>query len=335
MASPTKTQLLNTVYDLLKKRYKLEPRSGKFSLLEAVVYGICHEGSTREQANQAMSRFKDQFFDWNEVRVSALDEIRDVLAGLPDPEARARRIRRFLRQLFRKTYGFNLDPLSKKPQKDAVKQLKEYEAFQSHYVVATVIQQALGGHAIPIDASLRRVLARLRVTDAGLDDEALRGTLERAVPKNKGGDFLDLFQELAHDVCVEGEPDCPRCELRKVCPTGIERLSAKPSKAPKVASPPPPAPSPAPRKPGGKTPPTSPQLLPKATKPAPPAAPDAKAPKPTKDVKASTPAKPTPPAKPEASKGKPSRPAPPSKPAPPAASKPGPAPKTQRRPKSP
>ena len=40
------------------------------------------------------------------------------------------------------------------------------------------------------------------------------------MPKNRGREFADLIEELAHDTCVEGEPDCPRCELRKICPTG-------------------------------------------------------------------------------------------------------------------
>ena len=49
---------------------------------------------------------------------------------------------------------------------------------------------------------------------------ALRGVLERAVPKNRGAEFVDLIEELAHDTCVAGEPDCPRCALRSICPTG-------------------------------------------------------------------------------------------------------------------
>ena len=111
MSTPSKAQLLNEVHALLKKRYKPkpDPSPGRLSVLEGIVYGICHEGTTREQANQALSRFKDDFFDWNEVRVSSVDEIKGMLAGLPDPEDRAYRLRRFLRQLFEKTYGFNLD----------------------------------------------------------------------------------------------------------------------------------------------------------------------------------------------------------------------------------
>ena len=111
MATQSKAQFLNDVHTLLKKRYKPKPDRGdaRLSVLEAVVYGICHEGTTREQANQALSRFKDEFFDWNEVRVSSIEEIQSALAGLPDTEARAQRIRRFLRQLFEKTYGFTLE----------------------------------------------------------------------------------------------------------------------------------------------------------------------------------------------------------------------------------
>ena len=264
MAASSKSQFLTEIHALLKKRYKLEPRPDRLSILEAVIYGICHEGVTREQANQALSRFKDDFFDWNEVRVSSIEEIEGALAGLPDAEARAQRVRRFLRQLFEKTYAFNLEALAKKPQKESVKALEEYDALGSDYVEATVIQEALAGHAIPVDGPIRRGLARLGVAEPDADPAALRASLERAVPKNRGHEFADLMEELTHDTCVEGPPDCPRCELRKDCPTGQARLAElkhaakahpepKPAPAPaKVKAAPAPAPAPAPTK--GKPP---------------------------------------------------------------------------------
>jgi endonuclease-3 len=223
MATQSKAQFLNDVYTLLRRRYKPKPdRDGsRLSVLKAVVYGICHEDTTRENANQALSRFKDEFFDWNEVRVSGIEEIRESLAGIPDPEGRARRIRKFLRQLFNRTYGFNLDALAKKPLKEALKVLQTYEAFSSDYVTATVVQQALGGHAIPIDKDTHRALSRLGITEASIPE--LRAVLERAVPKNRGAEVLDLIEDLANDTCVEGEPECPRCELRKICPYALAR----------------------------------------------------------------------------------------------------------------
>jgi endonuclease III len=217
MATQSKTQLLTNVHTLLKRRYKpkAERDAGRLTVLKAVVYGVCHEDTTREQANQALSRFEDEFFDWNEVRVSSVEEIQEVLAGIPDAEQRAQRIRKFLRQLFNRTYGFSLDALTRKPLKEALKVLQTYEAFSSDFVTATVVQQALGGHAIPVDNSVRRVLERLGFTESSTS--ALRSVLERAIPKNRGVEFVDLLECLANDTCVEGTPDCPRCELRKIC----------------------------------------------------------------------------------------------------------------------
>jgi endonuclease-3 len=247
MATPSKTQFLNEVHTLLKKRYKpkTDRNQTRLTVLESVIYGLCHEGTTREQANQALSRFKDGFFDWNEVRVSTIEEIQEALAGMPETEARAQKIRRFLRQLFERTYGFTLEVLTKKTLKEAIKALQEYEALGSDYVLATVIQQALGGHAIPVDEPARRALQRLGVAEPESDSIALRATLERTVPKNRGNEFIELIEELAHDTCVEGTPDCPRCELRKICPTAQARQDlphptpgAKSSK-PKETKPPP------------------------------------------------------------------------------------------------
>jgi endonuclease-3 len=225
MATQSKAHLLNEVHTLLKKRYKpkADRGNGRFTVLESVIYGLCHEGTTREQANQALSRFKDGFFDWNEVRVSTVEEIQGALAGLPETEGRAQKIRRFLRQLFERTYGFTLETLTKKSLKDAVKSLQEYEALESDYVLATVIQLALGGHAIPVDEPARRALGRLGIAEPDADNASLRSLLERAVPKNRGSEFLDLIEELAHETCVEGIPDCPHCELRKICPTALTR----------------------------------------------------------------------------------------------------------------
>jgi endonuclease-3 len=304
MATQSKSQFLNDIHHHLKRRYKPKPDRdpGRLSILEAVVYGICHEDTTREQANQALSRFKDQFFDWNEVRVSPIAEVRETLVDIPDPEGRAQRIRRFLRQLFAKTYGFTLEPLTKKPLKEALKLLQGYEALSSDYVTATVVQQALGGHAIPVDSSTRRALERLGISEPDLP--ALRSVLERAVPKNRGGEFLELLEELTHDTCVAGVPDCPRCELRKVCPYALasKNEAAAAARAAKIEATR--AGKKAVAKEPVKEPVKEPAKEPSREKPAPPAAkPTAKQPPPAPG-KPPAAAKPTPPpqAKPPAAK---------------------------------
>ncbi len=152
--------------------------------------------------------------------------------------------------------------------KESIKALQEFEALGSEYVLATVIQQALGGHAMPVDRPLRRGLRRLEIIDESTDDASVRALLERAVPKNRGLEFIELMEELTHDTCVEGPPDCPRCELRKICPTGQARMVADKA-ATKAATKVKPAPEP-----------------PKPTAKAKPAVIASQAPEPSKDSKA-------------------------------------------------
>jgi endonuclease-3 len=231
MAQASKTQRIHQLQQSIHRHYKTGSSRPKLSVFESVVYALCLEDSTREGAMQALARFKDHFSDWNEVRVSSLKEIQEVLAGLSDPEGRSDRIRRFLRQLFSRTYGFSLENLAKKPLKEAIKSLKEFDAFASDFVLSSVIQIGLAGHAIPIDKSSYLVLHRLGVVDDGTDPAAVRGLLERAIPKNRGMEFVEELHELAHDVCHIENPDCPRCELRKLCPYGQERLARERSSA--------------------------------------------------------------------------------------------------------
>jgi len=234
MATQSKTQYLTDLQAYLKGRYKpkAEPPVGRLSVIEAVVFGICHEDATREQANQALSRFKDQFLSWNEVRVSPLVEIEETLAGIPDAADRAYRIRRFLRHLFEKTYSFSLDHLTKKPLKEAVKSLQAYGAFQSDYVTATVVQQALGGHAIPIDGLTAKAFERLGLQEA--DIPALRSLIERAIPKNRGAEFVDLLEEMAHDPTFDDDPKRPLWEHGPKPQPSADAASAKPTKTSKT-----------------------------------------------------------------------------------------------------
>jgi endonuclease III len=317
MATQSKAQFLNDVYTLLKKRYKPAPAPPKLTVLEAAIYGICHEGATRIQAEKALQALKTGYFDWNEVRVSSLVELQAVLdkAGIPDAEERAHRLRRFLKQLFEKVYSFNLEPLTKKPLKDSIKALQEFDTLHHDFVLATITRLALSGHAIGIDVPTRRALERLGVAEPGTDNPTLRGALERAVPKNRGTEFVDLIEDLAHDTCVAGEPDCPRCELRKICPSSRTRKPDPASKAAPAAKPGPVAKAAPAAKPAPPPPPTKPAPPPKAE----PAA--KSAPKPPPAAKA----KPTPPSAPAPSKAAATKPAP-AKPAPVAKTVPAPAP---------
>ena len=212
-----KQRLLNQLYQAVRKSPDSEEQP--HPVLDQVIYGLCREDATPEQADRAFEDLRERFFDWNEVRVSSVRELEESFEGMSRPEARAQRLVSFLQEVFETHFSFDLQNLQKKGLKEAAKQLARYEALND-FVIAWVTQRSLGGHAIPVDAMTLRCARRLGLLDDAQDDpEAARASLEHLIPKAKGAQFTDLISTLAGDNC-DDEPACPTCPLAGECPTG-------------------------------------------------------------------------------------------------------------------
>jgi endonuclease-3 len=219
-----KQRLLTHFFGLLKggRQAEQEPRP----VLEQFIYGVCREGANREQADRAYQALREQFFDWNEIRVSSPREVEEALADLPGAEQRAERIISFLQEVFEATFSFDLESLHKKGVKQAAKSLARYTAAND-YIISWVVQHSLGGHAIPLDAPTLRTVRRLGLIDRDQEEaEALRTSLEHLVPKAKGPAFTELASHLGQEYCWEEEPNCTACPLASECPAGQEQAAA-------------------------------------------------------------------------------------------------------------
>ena len=236
-AITNKQQLLTHAQNALKKKFPLpdaesdEPRP----LLEELIYAICREGSTPADADAAYARLRKVFIDWNEIRVSTVQEVGEVLRPLSGPGTRGKRIIGLLQEVFEATYTFDLGELAKKGLKDAARKLRFYKGSVNDYAVAWVVQSTLGGHAIPLDEPTLRVLRRLGVVeDVDPDNlDAVRGSVEHVIAKTRGPEFTDLLSIHAKELCTEKDPHCAACPLKNDCPTGIENTSKKPEPKPK------------------------------------------------------------------------------------------------------
>lgn len=239
-----KQQLLEHVLKTLKKHYDVPAEAEKRPVLEHLVYAIIREGTTRDRADKAFKGLRTQFFDWNEVRVSSPHEIEESLKGVPSAGERAQRIIGVLQYWFELYYNFNMDDLAKKGLKDAARQLarmlgevakggmKEGGRVPvrviegNDFAVASVIQQGLSGHAVPLDAPALRVLRRLGLVEGDSEGlESTRATIEHFVPKAKGNQLSELLAAHAAELCTEERPKCPSCPLLSDCPTGQENVA--------------------------------------------------------------------------------------------------------------
>lgn len=225
-AATNKQQLLTLSLPLLKKKYPGTPGPEKRTVLDEVIFAVLREAATTAQAEAAYTQLTRSFYDWNEMRVSTIQEIADALPGLPGAGDKARRIVGLLQEIFEERYSFDLNDIAKKGLKQGAKQLARYKAGVNDFVVAWVTQRSFAGHAIPLDEPTIRVLRRLGVIEGEIDDlEAARASLEHYIPKAKGPEFTELFIELALAMCTETDPDCPHCPLKADCPTGQEIIA--------------------------------------------------------------------------------------------------------------
>ena len=221
MTSVSRTAQFAKVHKVLKKYYKPSPLNAGRTVLEHLLFACCLEDAHHDAAEEAFAALVHTFFDWNEVRVTSISELSEVMACLPDPRAAANRIKRVLHAIFEATFNFDLEDRRKKNLGPTIEWLEKLDGT-TRFTVAYVVQAALGGHAIPIDAG---TMAVLRVLDLVTDKDVAAGVvpgLERAVAKSKGIEFGSLLHELGADfsanpysphvreILLQINPDCAR-----------------------------------------------------------------------------------------------------------------------------
>lgn len=197
MATPNRAAILTKAHKALKKHYTPVKAPSDRSVLETILYACCLENAPYEAADDAFAKLQEMFYDWNEVRVTTVSELAEVMSGLPNPRWAATNLKRSLQMVFETLYSFDLESMRKQNLGKAAKQLEKFEL--TPFAVSYVTQSALAGHSIPVDEGAMHVLVALgAVTEA----EAAKNTapgLERAIPKSKGVEFGSLLHQLGAD----------------------------------------------------------------------------------------------------------------------------------------
>lgn len=223
MTSPSRTAQFAKVHRVLKKYYKPVLPNPERPVLEHLLFGCCLENAHYEKAEEAFAALVHTFFDLNEIRVTTVKELSEVLASLPDPPEAANRVKRVLQQVFETTYSFDLEELRKKSLGQAVEKLKKMTGV-TPFCVNYVVQSALCGHAIPVDSGAMQIMTILDlVSEKDIESGAVPG-LERAVAKNKGVEFGSLLHQFAADFVANPYSTNVQKTLLQIDPDAGERL---------------------------------------------------------------------------------------------------------------
>ncbi|MCG8586136.1 MAG: hypothetical protein MI757_15615, partial [Pirellulales bacterium] len=229
MSIPNRADVLTKIYRSLKKHYSNPTPVAGRTVLEELLFACLLEDNRHEAAEKSFAALVDGFFDWNEIRVSSVKELAEVLGGLHDPETSARRLKKSLHGVFESTYQFDIEDMKKQNIGAAEKRLEKFPGT-TRFVVAYVVQQALAGHSIPLD---KGSLAALYVLGAATEKEVASKKvpgLERAISKKNGAEFGSLLHQVGVEITASPYSPKTRKSLLDLDPTCKDRLPKRPAK---------------------------------------------------------------------------------------------------------
>src|SRR5262249_60528513 len=79
MSTPNRAALLAKTHKVLKRTYKYGSPKEEQPLLESLLFACVLENAHHHAAQQAFAKLQGSFFDWNEIRVSTVKELAEVL----------------------------------------------------------------------------------------------------------------------------------------------------------------------------------------------------------------------------------------------------------------
>jgi endonuclease-3 len=222
MTTPSRASLLVKTHKVLKKHYKPVPPPDR-PILDHLLYACVLENSSYPAADKAYADVPRAFFDWNEVRVTTVKELAELMRDVFDPPAAAMNVRRILHSVFESTYSFDLESYKKKTIGQALKDLAKFQGV-TPFVLAYVNQAALGGHAVPVDQGAMTVLEVIGAVSAKEAASGVVPGMERAIAKNKGIEFGSLLHQLGADLMAKPFAPEVRNVLLSIAPDCKDRL---------------------------------------------------------------------------------------------------------------
>lgn len=220
--------ILKKLLPLLKKHYKVTVPKLDRPVMETMLYAVCLENATVEDAETAFQRFSQLFPDLNEARVSSIGELEPVFAGQGEVDWRAFRLRAILQYVFDKTYNFEFESLRKKTLELATKQLAKIRHI-SPFVRTFTLQQVIGAHVLPIDQDTTRFMVWMGLATPDQSHDEVGESLKSIVRKAEALQFCFAIRCLASDSSLKAAFD-PQVYAPPVegydASTSIDRLTS-------------------------------------------------------------------------------------------------------------
>ncbi len=164
----------------IKKAHPGQPPQERDPISQLVL-GFLQWESTSKAADQAYKKLADVMVDHNDLRVSHPHEVVAAIGpSYPQAEERAHRMLQSLQEIYIREHVVALDSLANKPKKDVRAYLDSLPGMAG-YVSAQVTLLCFGGHAVPVDETLVKLLEKHSAVDPDATLEQAHSFIERQI----------------------------------------------------------------------------------------------------------------------------------------------------------
>ena len=189
--------------------------------VEALIYATVSENLRESAAKRVLKKIRDHFVDYNDLRVSRIEEVTEILSKDGFTEESATALKAALNAVFYKYNGMSLLSLTEIGKRQAKKDLEKLEGA-SRFVVNYCVLTTLDGHAIPLTGCMIEYLRDNELVYPGADVDDIEGFLERKITSAKAYEFYRLLRHKSESV----KKKLPK----KVAPEADEKADAGDSK---------------------------------------------------------------------------------------------------------
>ncbi len=192
--SKTYAKNVQKLYLTLKRKHRKPKKVSYDDPVDALVYAIVSQDLNSIKAESIIKRFSNYFMDWNDLRVSLVQEIIEVLGSdTTVTQNIAATLIGALASVFNKYNTVSLMPLKnigKRPARQVLEQTAGINDFVIDYCMLTSLQ----GHAIPLTDSMIEYLKSNEIVHPEADSADIEGFLARQISAQKAYEFYALLR---------------------------------------------------------------------------------------------------------------------------------------------
>jgi endonuclease III len=196
--------------------------------VEAMIFGILSEVMPEPKARSVFAAIQENFVDWNDLRVSRLEEISEVLREETETAERiTSHLNQSLNYIFREYDTVSLSMLFDLGKRPARKFLEEKMPGLSRFVIDYIMLTALDAHSIPLTRKMQDYLKNSGLVEASATEDEIEGFLQRQIPASDAYQFYITLRKACE------KPGGEKAVARMLVKTAQARASAAPAKTTK------------------------------------------------------------------------------------------------------